>query len=46
MFAVLKLALSLLPAPVQLFVLGVIGLILLALVFKLVAFVLDSIPFL
>lgn len=44
--SVLRLALSLLPAPVQIFVLGVIGLILILVVFKVVAFVLDAIPFL
>lgn len=43
---VLRLALSLLPAPVQIFILGVIGFILVLVVFKVVAFVLDAIPFL
>ncbi len=46
MIAVLRLVLSILPAPIQLFILGLIGLILLLLVFKFIAFVLDSIPFL
>lgn len=40
------LALAFLPAPVQVLILAVFAFILLFLVFKLIAFVLDCIPFL
>lgn len=46
MIAALKILLAFLPAPVQAFVLGVLGLVLVVVVFKVVALVLDSIPFL
>lgn len=46
LITVFRLAISFLPAPIQAFILGVLGLMLLVLVFKFVAFVLDSIPFL
>lgn len=44
--SVLRLMFSLLPGPVQVFILAVIGLVLLVLVLKIVATVLNSIPFL
>lgn len=40
------LALAFLPAPVQVLILGVFAFIILFLAFKLIAFVLDCIPFL
>lgn len=43
---VLKLVLSMFPAPIQLFVLAVVGFLAVIVVFKVVAFVLDCIPFL
>ena len=46
MIAVLRLVFSILPTPVQLFILGLIGLVLFLLIFKFIAFVLKSIPFL
>lgn len=45
-FTALRLLISLLPAPFQLFILAVLGICLFVTIFKVVAFVLDSIPFL
>lgn len=45
-FSILKLVLGFFPAPIQLFVLGLLGFFAILIVFKIVAFVLDSIPFL
>lgn len=46
MIAVFRLALSLLPAPIQVLILGIVGFLILIIVCKIVAFVLDMIPFL
>lgn len=46
MAAVLRLCLSIFPAPVQALILGIIGLFVIFAVFKIIAMVLDSIPFL
>lgn len=44
--AVLRLAISFLPAPVQVLILGSIAILLIFAVFRLIKLVLDSIPFL
>lgn len=46
LIAALRLLFSFLPAPVQVFILGVFAIILIVVVFKVVALVLNSIPFL
>lgn len=46
MIATLKFFLIFLPAPFQVFILGVLGVLLLFLVFRLIGMVLDAIPFL
>lgn len=45
-FSIFKLVLGFFPAPIQLFVLGVLGFFVILIAFKIVAFVLDAIPFL
>lgn len=46
LIATLRLALSFLPAPLQAIILGLIGLLLLILIFRIIRMVLDAIPFL
>lgn len=46
MISVLRMLFSFLPAPIQVFIFGVFGVLLLFLIIKLVATVLSSIPFL
>lgn len=46
LISALRLCLSMFPAPVQAFVLGLLAIFAVVVVFKIVAFVLDSIPFL
>lgn len=46
MIAALRLVFSVLPAPVQLLILGIIGLLVLIVVFRIIAMVLNAIPFL
>lgn len=45
-FSTVRLLFSFLPAPIQAFIFGVFAIILLVLVFKAIALVLNSIPFL
>lgn len=46
MVATIKLALSFLPAPLQVIIVGAIAILLLILIFRLIRMVLDAIPFL
>lgn len=46
MVQVLKLCLSIFPAPVQAVILGIVALLVVVSVFKIIALILDSIPFL
>ncbi len=46
MIATLKLAISFIPAPIQVMLLAIIGLLVVIAVFRLIAMVLDAIPFL
>ena len=46
MIAAIKLAISFLPTPVQVIILGLIALLVLILIFRIIRMVLDAIPFL
>lgn len=46
MVAVLRLAISFLPAPVQVIIVGAVALLVVIVVFRVIAMVLDAIPFL
>ena len=45
MIAALRLVFSILPAPVQLLIFGIVGLLVLIVVFRIIAMVLNAIPF-